>query len=227
MHLMSRSNVVVNIKSIRANKLLAEPRFVKAELDPQMKRYPGDDLVLWVRLDWEQNYVKNLSFFGQLSDFQKIILESMASLLINKPITLLETLSIRECEAFLRDKNSEAAFEGMTEVDENELKKVFQWVKAWPKFMPAKEYSFSNEKGPFHQLKVVDKIKEIRAFLNSPEILTLYQNLVRPELVDVEDLTVYIHAPYGSAEEKSIFEELHILGVEAFQEENLNFIPDA
>lgn len=218
---------MVNIKSIRAKKLLAEPRFVKTELDPQMKRYPGDDLVLWIRLDWEQNYVKNLSFFGQLSDFQKIILESMASLLINKPITLLDTLSIRECEAFLRDKNSETAFDGMTEVDESQLKKVFHWIKVWPKVIPSKDYAFSSEKGPFYQLKVVEKIKELKAFLNSPEILTLYQNLARPELVDVEDLTVYIHAPYGSAEEKSIFEELHILGVEAFQEENLNFIPDA
>ncbi len=73
----------------------------------------------------------------------------------------------------------------------------------------------------------MDKVREIKAFLNSPEILTLYQNLPRPELVDVEDLTVYIHAPYESQREKSLFEELHILGVEAFQEENLNFIPDA
>lgn len=218
---------MVIIKSNRAKNLLTNPRFFKPELDPQMKRYPGDDLILWVRLDWEQNYVKNLSFFGQLSDFQKIILESMASLLINKPIALLDTLSVRECEAFLRDKNSETAFDGMTEVDESVLKKVFHWIKVWPKVTPPKEYTFSSEKGPFEQLKVVDKIKEIKAFLNSPEILTLYQNLARPELVDVEDLTVYIHAPYGSAEEKSIFEELHILGVEAFQEENLNFIPDA
>lgn len=218
---------MVIIKSLRAKNLLAGPRFYKAELDPQMKRYPGDDLVLWVRLDWEQNYVKNLSFFGQLTDFQKIILESMASLLINKPITLLDTLSVRECEAFLRDKNSETAVDGMTEVDESQLKKVFHWIKVWPKVVPAKEYAFSSEKGPFHQLKIVDKIKEIKAFLNSPEILTLYQNMARPELVDVEDLTVYIHAPYGTADEKSIFEELHILGVEAFQEENLNFIPDA
>ncbi len=217
---------MVNIKSIRAQKLLAAPRFFKPELDREMKRFPGDDLILWVRLDWEQHYVKNLSFFGQVSDFQKIILESMASLLISKPITHLDKLSIRECEAFLRDKNSETAFDGMTEEEESQLKKVFHWIKVWPKFIPAKEYTFSSEKGAFHKLKVVDKVREIKAFLNSPEILTLYQNLARPELVDVDDLTVYIHAPYNSQEEKSIFEELHILGVEAFQDENLNFIPD-
>lgn len=215
------------VKSLRAKKILEMSRFGKSELDPLMKRYPGDGVVLWVKLEWEQNYVKNLSYFGQINDFQKLILESMASLLITKPISLMDTLSIRECEAFLRDKNSEVAFEGMTEVDEIELKKVFQWIKAWPKLTPSKEYTFSSERGPFHQLKLIDKIKEIKAFLNSPEILTLYYNLSRPELVDVEGLTVYIQAPYASETERSIFEELHILGVEAFQEENLNFIPDA
>lgn len=218
---------MLKINSERARKVIANPKYIKNELSPKMKRFPGDDLILWFELDWEGNIVKNLSFYGELSDLQKIIFESMASLLIGKPITSLDSLSIRECEAFLRDRNSEAAFEGMTDSDENAFKKVFTWIRQWPKHVEAKDYHFSSEKGPFHALKLVDKIREIKAFLNSPEILTLYQNLARPELVDVEDLTVYIHAPYSSQREKSLFEELHILGVEAFQEENLNFIPDA
>jgi hypothetical protein len=218
---------VVNIKSNRAQKILQNPKFIKPELDTRMKRYPGDNLVLWVYLEWDNNIVKNLSFFGELKDHQKIILESMASLLIGKPITKIDELSIRECEAFLRDKNSESSIDGMSEADESDLKKVFQWIRVWPKFTISADYNFSSDKGPFSRLKLIDKIREIKAFLNSPEILTLYQNLPRPELVDVEDLTVYIHAPYGSQREKSLFEELHILGVEAFQEENLNFIPDA
>lgn len=218
---------MVIIKSQRAKKILESARFIKTELDPLMKRFPGDGIGLWVNLEWDQVYVKNLSFFGQLEDHQKIILESMASLLIGKPITLLDTISIRECEAFLRDRNSENAFDGMTEVQENDLRKVFQWLRAWPKMAASEEYTFSSEKSPFHQLKLVDKIKEIKAFLNSPEILTLYQNVARPELVDVEDLTVYIHAPYESERDKALFEELHILGVQAFQEKSLNFIPDA
>lgn len=218
---------MINIKSTRAKKMLENLKYVKPELDSRMKRYPGDGLVLWVVLEWEGQIVKNLSFFGELKDHQKIILESMASLLINKPISKLDELSIRECEAFLRDRNSESSIDGMTENDESELKKVFQWIRVWPKFEVARDYSFPSEKGPFARLKLVDKIKEVKAFLNSPEILTLYQDLPRPELVDVEDLTVYIHAPYDSQREKSLFEELHILGVEAFQEENLNFIPEA
>lgn len=215
------------IKSERAKRTLERPKFIKEELSPLMKRYPGSGLALWVQLDWDHNIVKNLSFHGELGDLQKIIFESMASLLIGKPITSLDSLSLRECEAFLRDRNSETAFEGMTEDEENELKKIFSWIRMWPRYEEAKTYHFHSEKGLFHTLKLTDKIREIKAFLNSPEILTLYQNLPRPELVDVEDLTVYIHAPYGSQREKSLFEELHILGVEAFQEENLNFIPEA
>lgn len=218
---------MLKINSERAKKILENPRFIKTELSPLMKRYPGDSVVLWVQLDWDQHIVKNLSFYGEFTSLQKIILESMASLLIGKPITGLDNLSVRECEAFLRDRNSQVAFEGMSEEEENLLKKVFQWIRVWPKLEAPKEYRFSYEKCPFYKLKLVDKIREIKAFLNSPEILTLYQNLARPELVDVEDLTVYIHAPYSSEKERALFEELHILGVEAFQEESLNFIPEA
>ncbi len=218
---------MINIKSDRALKILTQPKFISSELDHRMRRYPGDQVVMWVFLEWDQQNVKNLSFFGELKDYQKIILESMASLLINKPISKLDDLSVRECEAFLRDRNSQCSIEGMSQADESELKKVFQWIRSWPPLASPVDYHFHSEKGPFSQLKLVDKIRELKAFLNSPEILTLYQNLPRPELVDVEDLTVYIHAPYESQEERSLFEELHLFGVKAFQEENLNFIPDA
>ncbi len=218
---------MVTIKSQRAHKLLEHPIHIKNQQDSLMKRFPGEEINLWVALEWDGANVKKLSFAGDLQDHQKILLESMASLLIGKPITKLDDLSLRECEAFLRDRNSENALEGMTEVEENELKKVFQWIRVWPRYEAPVEYHFSSEKGPFYRLKLVDKIKAIKAFLNSPEILTLYENMARPELVDVEDLTVYIHAPYSSERERSAFEELHLLGVAAFQEENLNFIPDA
>jgi hypothetical protein len=218
---------VAKIKSLRAKKLLDHLRFFKKEHDPSMKRYPGDQVVLWVKLEWESHNVKNLSFFGELEDYQKVILESMASLLINRPMIKLEELSIRECEAYLRDKNAEASIEEMSETEEKELKKVFQWICAYPKLIPPKEYSFSSEKGPFRQLKLVDKIREIKAFLNSPEILTLYQHLTSPELVDVEDLTIYIHVSYDSQSEKDLFEKLHLMGVEMFGDENLNFIPES
>ena len=204
---------MVEVKSLRAKKILDNPRFVKPGKEPLMKRFPGDHPIVWVSLEWEQTNVKNLSFFGELENFQKVIFESMASLLIGKPITKLDELTLRECEAFLRDRNSEAALLGMTDSQEKELRNVFLWIRNWQRLGEAKEYRFSSEKGPFRALKLVDKIREVKAFLNSPEILTLYENLPRPGLVDVEDLTVYIHSPYESQREKSLFEELHILGV--------------
>jgi len=218
---------MTKINSVRASTLLKEPRFQRTILDPSMKKYPEEGWNLWLSLEWDSNIVKNLSYYGDLKDWQKIFIESMATLLIGKPITKLDELSVRECEAFLRDRNSELAVEGMTENQEIEIKKVFKWTRFLPQNREAQIYHFSSEKGPFRNLKLIDKIKELKAFLNSPEILTLYKNTARPELVDVEDLTVYIHAPYSSDEERDLFEKLHQLGVEAFQDENLNFIPES
>lgn len=216
---------MITIHSKRALSLLEQPRFIQSSMLEGMVKYPGGDF--WGFIELDQGIVKKLSFSGKLEDHKKVFVESMASLLINKPITKIDDLSIRECEAFLRDKNSEPAISGMTESDESELRKIFQWVRFMPLPRVAKNYDFPSEKGPFERLKLVDKIREIKAFLNSPEILTLYQGLPLPELVDVEDLTVYIHAPYDSQKEKSLFEKLHHLGVAVFREENLNFIPDA
>lgn len=215
------------IKSERAKKILTHPKFFIKEKSSAMKRYPGTYKELWVYLEKEEENVKNLSFFGDVENELIVILESMASLLINKPIAKLDDISLRECEAFLRDRNSMSAIEGMTETQEIELKKIFAWIRNLNSKAAPKEYRFHSEKGPFHRLRLVDKIKEIKAFLNSPEILTLYSNYPAPELIDVEDLTVYLHAPYGSPGERELFEELHVLGVAAFQEENLNFIPEA
>jgi hypothetical protein len=90
----------------------------------------------------------------------------------------------------------------------------------------AREYHFEREKGPFHRLSLVDKVRELKAFLNSPEIVSLYEGRERPELVDVEDLTVYVLASYADESDRILFDRLHELGVETFQEESLNFIPE-
>jgi hypothetical protein len=217
---------VAIVKSVRAKRLLEEPRFIKNALEAGMKKFPGPHLVLWAKVELEDHLVKNLSLFGSLEDHQKVLLESMATLLFGGSISRLDELSVRECEAFLRDKNSEASIQEMLDSHEEILKSVFKWLRLISQSQSSKEYTFSSEKGPFYQLKLVDKIKELKAFLNSPEVLTLYQNLPLPELIDVEELTVYIHASYASQSEKELFSKLHTMGVETFQEENLNFIPE-
>jgi hypothetical protein len=217
---------VVLIKSSRAQKVLAQPRYFSAEKKSGMRRYPGHEN-LWLEIEWDKNNVKNLSFFGDLKDYELVLLDSMASLLVGKPVSSLSQLSVRECEAFLRDRNSELALEGMTEKIETEFKSLFSWLTFYPLPIHGIEFTFSSEKGPFQGLSLVEKVRQIKAFLQSSDILTLYQHHPRPELIDVEGLTVYVEAPYETSEEKALFEELHLLGVAAFQEENLNFIPEA
>jgi hypothetical protein len=217
---------MAQVKSMRSQKLITESRFFTAVPDSRMRKFPSELPQLWLNLEWDGEIVKKMSFSGQLSPEELVLLESMASLLIGKPMRRLDDLSFRECEAYLRDRNSEPAFSGTTEKEEVFFKKVTQWVRIWPRSEISEKYSFPSGKAPFHQLKLVEKIRELKAFLNSSEILALYQGVCHPELIDVEELTVYIQVPYDSKEEKILFEKLHLLGVEVFGEENLNFIPE-
>lgn len=213
------------VKSERAKRILEKSRFIKADRTGDMKKYPGK-IFLWAEVELEGEIVKNLSFFGELEEFQKALLESMATLMINRPISKIGSISVRECEAFLRDRNSDFAIVEMTENDEKELQRVLPWLATFTHQSSVGDYSFSSEKGTFQSLRLAEKIRELKAFLNSTEILTLYQDVPRPELIDVEDLTVYISAPYESQREKELFGKLHEKGVEVFREESLNFIPE-
>lgn len=213
------------IKSERAKKMAESAVAFKETMLPLMKKYPG--MNLWVLVELSDGHVKNLSFFGDVSLFEKIILEAVARLLQGKALGRLETLSVRECEAFLRDRNAEPALEEVPATAEDDFKKVFQWLRAWSSDDTRENYYFSSEKGPFKNLKLVDKVRELKAFLASAPIQQLYQETARPELVDVDDLTVYVQAPYSSEGDRELFHELHLLGVEAFQEDNLNFIPES
>lgn len=218
---------MVKVNSSRARKILEAPRFLKSEVGTSMRKFPGSGLSLWVEMDGSPMAVNNLSYSGTLDSVHILILEAMASLLIGKKISLLDNLTVRECEAFLRDRNSEAAFEGWAGEEEKKIQAVFQWLRAWPFKNSAEVYNYAQEKGPFRRLKLADKVRELKAFLNSQEIAALYGTIRLPELVDVEELTVYVQVPYGSEQERALFEELHKRGVEIFGEDELNFIPEA
>lgn len=218
---------MVVIKSERAKGLLQNPRAIDQTNLTQMRKYPSDDFILWVNLEREEKNVKNLSFAGTLQDHEKVLLEAVAGLMKGRPLALLENLSLREVEAFLRDRNSELALENLGPDEEAKFKKLFQWLRAFRPAEAPQEYQFSSQTGPFRNMKLVDKVRELKAFLNSFEIQELYQGSHSPELIDVDDLTVFILAPYHSEKDKALFEELHILGVSTFQEDNLNFIPEA
>lgn len=217
---------MLKVNSNRAKKILEHPRHLQREITPAMRKFPGAGIQLWVELEGDEAAVKNLSFSGALDQFQILVLESMASLLIGKGISLLEGLTVRECEAFLRDRNSQMAFEGQSAEEEKNLLPVFQWLRHWPFVTASASYHYAREKGPFRGLPLADKVRELKAFLSSAQIRALYRSHRPPELLDVEDLTVYVEVPYASETERGLFEELHERGVEVFAEDELNFIPE-
>lgn len=217
---------MVNVKSQRANDLLKNPRFFESSRSDAMRHYLGESLDLWVELELDQQNVKKLSFFGEIEAWQRALLESMAHLMLGRPLSHLDQLSVRECEAWLRDRNSEMAMENLPESTEKHFKNLFTWIRVSSVPKNGREYTFSMEKAPFRNLKLIDKVRELKDFLASSQVLSLYQGLPTPELVDVEGLTVYVEVPYENEKVRALFGELHMMGVATFQEENLNFIPE-
>lgn len=224
---MSIGDIMANIHSERAKSLLQKNKFFETVQTPGMKRYPNPQWDFWAGLEVSEGNVKNLSFFGRLEEWKKVLLQSMASIMVGKSISQFDQVTLRECEAYLRDKNSETAIQGLPKNAEAEFKEVLLWLRTWNQTQASGNYHFSSEKGPFRNLKLTDKVRELKAFLNSDDIISLYQNHARPELLDVEELTVYLNVPYETEREKALLDELHALGVATFQEENLNFIPEA
>lgn len=217
---------MIVINSERAKKLLANPVSFLENPIPGMKKYPGEEAQVSVQLELEGQNVKKLSFFGHPSDELKVLLEALASVSVKKNLSFLEVVTLRECEAFLRDRNSSEAILGLEKVHENAFKNIVSWIRYSGVKGPSQSYQFPSEKGPFHLLKLVDKVRELKAFFDSSEVLELYSDRPVPELVDVEDLTVFVHTSYESEEDRSRFEDLHILAVSVFQEESLNLIPE-
>lgn len=214
------------VNSERAKALLQNPKSFLAEPIQGMRKFHSASFDLFALLEKENGVVKKLSFSGKVPDPILIYLESMASLLINRPISTLDQLSLRECEAFLRDRNSVPALTPPDPADEQTLQELFQWLRHFEPQRDSSDYKYSISGKSFEGLSLVDKVKELKAFLSSAQVDQVYQGMARPEVLDVEDLTVYVWAPYESDKEKEAFDKLHTLGVETFGDERLNFIPE-
>lgn len=214
------------VNSERARATLERPKFFVNTPIQGMRKFPSSSFDLFALVEKENSVVKKLAFCGTVPDPIHIYLESMASLLIGKPISNLGELTFRECEAFLRDRNSVPALGPLEPQDEEALHDLFHWLRVFDPQRESTPYSFTSSKMSFERLSLVDKVKELKAFFSSTEVDELYQGLSRPEVLDVEDLTVFVWAPYQTEKEKEAFEKLHVLGVETFKEDRLNFIPE-
>ena len=215
---------MITIKSARAQKKQDNPVFFGTH-NANMRTFNGP-LDLQLGLEVESGVVKNLSIQGSLEPWLLVTLEAWGDIIINKPINKIDQISLKETEAFLRDRNSEYAIEGLGREEEILFGSITSWAKNYNPDSGAASYTFLPSFGPFRNLKLVEKVSEMKKFLSSSEVFSLYQGIKKPELVDVEELTIYIDCPYSSEEERSIFEELHMLGVKVFRDEDLNFIPE-
>jgi len=217
---------MISVKSERAKKLLESGKAYQSSKNSFMRKCPLDGFDLYIGVELDNGHVKNLSFFGQLQDYERVLIEALSILAQKRPLVSLDQISLRECEAFLRDKNSEIAIENLDSEVENKWKRLLQWLKLSQHTNPVLDYQFNRDKGPFSRLSLVDKVRELKAFLASKEVESLYKGYLRPELIDLDEMTAFVQAPYETEEEKSLFEELHSLGVMVFSEEDLNFIPE-
>lgn len=216
---------MVELKSKRSQEKLNSPRFFGVPREG-MKPFTGRPLNLLIGFDIENGNVKNLSFDGTLESWLQVCMEAWGEMIEGKPLDRIDQISLKETEAYLRDRNSEHSIEGLDADDEELFRAITSWAKTYVPQKDVSSYIFSPSMGPFRNLKLSEKIREIKNFLSSEEVFSLYNPRPLPELVDVEELTVYIDSPYSSEEERDVFEKLHMLGIEVFRDEDLNFIPE-
>ncbi len=216
------------ILSQRAEALLKAPQHRLMQKKDTMRFFKGELLHCWVDLEIENGSVKNLSYYGDLDPALLVLIEALARIMRNKSLAHFESMTLRECEAFLRDKNSQASLSKLTNELEVEFKRLCTWLRLWPTSSNVSQnFDFDSKKMVFKNLSLVEKIKIIKLFFRSSQVLTLYAGLPAPELIDVVDLDIFIEVPYETEEERELLHHLQELAVEIFQEPEFNFIPES
>jgi len=193
------------------------------ERDPSMRRYRVAHRDIYFSLEREGEVVKKLSYFGDLEDHEIVFLEALSILLSQKPVHFSLQLSLREVDFYLRDKNSQPSMSVFE--DSLSFKNLMGFIASWPKQENDKIYHFPSQLGPFRALSLIDKVKEFQSFLLSRDVAEIYPEGA-PRLLDIEGETIYLEVQDLSSEEKNKFESLHFLAVSAFQDEELNLIPE-
>jgi hypothetical protein len=154
------------------------------------------------------------------------MLESLGQILKGKPWSVSQNLTLREAEAYLRDTNSQAAlplesYESLVEFWPF-LQKTLQ---SWSAVKVLKGYQFPSEK-VFKTLPLAEKIRELKAFFSSEKLAGFYRQGGELEVLDVEDMTVYLALKSGSIPHAPLLDWLQITLAETFREPSLNLVPE-
>jgi hypothetical protein len=207
--------LVAKLISKQANALFDSPRFVRKD---------DSDWSYWK--EKEEGEGLRLRFKGQIQDWKIVLSEAMARLCEGKEMERLEQLDFREIDAFIRDRNSEAGWE----LSEEELKEANIYIQ---NIKIGLTLSFTEVTipltwfpGQFRKLSLPERIKTLKSLFQNPFVQNLYRGMSQPNLLDVEDLTVYLNVPYETEDQRGRLDDLHSWLAVILKEPDLNLIPE-
>lgn len=183
--------------------------------------------VLWLELHGE-GALEKINFSSSWQRGSQVLLLALTQILKGKPLESAKNLSLREIEAYLRDRNSEPALPSEDYMDLSE---------SWPRIQSqlsslstasgeGRNYEFASGR-VFALLNLSEKIQELKAFFSSETLLGLRRSGGKIELLDVQDFDIFIALDSGSVPEAALLDWLQMKLVEVFREPSLNIIPES
>lgn len=201
--------------SKQAKTLFESPKYVLKE---------ASNWTYWKAED--QGAGLHLRFKGENLDWKIVLSEAMARLCEGKAMDRLEQLDFREIDAFIRDRNSEPGWE-LSEAEQKEAHLYIQNIKVGVT-LSYSEVTLPSlwMPGQFKKLSLPEKIKTLKSMFSNPFVQNLYRGLGPINLLDVEELTVYLQLPYETDDQRERLDELHSWLSFTLKEPDLNLIPE-
>ena len=201
--------------SNQAKSLLNQPRFVTKDDSAWSYWKAGDE-----------GPGLHIRFKGHNSEWKIVLSEALSRICEGRSAERLEQLDFREIDAFIRDRNSESGWD----LSEAELKEAAVYIQNI-KVGIVLSYSTVDlptvwSAGQFAKLALTEKIKTLKTMFQGPFVQNLYRGMSTPNLLDVEDLTVFIQVPYNTDDERGRLDDLHSWLSFTLKEPDLNLIPE-
>lgn len=211
--------------SLRALNILKNPSFRREEIPPSWFKCHLPDAR---SLGWAGHAsVENWGYHGGWSEAEQVLLEALGQLLKNKSWEKITEISLREAEAWLRDRNSVPALpaEGLSVMEELWPRIQQEVVRSFKTKRVLSDYRFPSEKS-FEKLSLSEKIRELKAFFSSDRLSGFYKSGGEIEVLDVEEFTLYVGLHSGSIPEGALLDWLQMTLAEVYREPRLNLIPE-
>ena len=185
------------------------------------------DEELWIEVFGDKELEK-IFFSPSWNLGSQVLLLALGEILRGKPLESAKNLSLREIEAYLRDRNSEEALaaESYPDLSEHWSRIQAQLLSLTNSSVGGKSYQFPSGK-VFALLSLAEKIQELKAFFSSDTLLGLMRSGGRIELLDVQDFDVFIALDSGSVPEAALLDWLQMKLTEVYREPSLNIIPES